>query len=120
MSSKMILGGDLNYSIGVSEIWEVKARADILSNFFIRQMEDAVLVDIVPTILLPTWTNRRVGCENICKRLDRFLLSTDFLDCDLHFWQWVGCGGDSDHNPVFMQILNKDTRPRSPFKSNAN
>ena len=59
-------------------------------------------------------------CENICKRLDRFLLSTDFLDCDLHFRQWVGRGGDSDHNPVFMQILNKDARPRSPFKFNAN
>ena len=120
MSSKLILGGDLNYYVGLSEIWGVKARVDNLSDFFIRKMEVAGLVDIVPTILLPTWTNRRVGRENICKGLYRLLLSTDFMDCDLHFQQWVGCGGESDHNPVFMQILNKDVRPRSPFKFNAN
>ena len=82
-------------------------------------MEDAGLVDIAPTILLPTWNNQRVGCDNICKRLDRFLLSFDFLDCDFHFRQWIGFGGDSDRNPMFMQVLNKDSRPRSPFKFNA-
>ena len=77
-------------------------------------------MDLVLSVILPTWSNRRVGCENICKRLDRLLVSTDFLDCDLHFRQWVGCGGDSDRQPVFLQLLNKDVRPHSPFKFNAN
>ena len=65
-------------------------------------------------------TNHRVGCENIFKRLDSMLISTDFLDYDLHFQQWVGCDGDSDHQPVFFQLLNKDVRPHRPFKFNAN
>ena len=39
MSSKLILGGDLNYSVGLYEIWGDKARVDNLSDFFIRQME---------------------------------------------------------------------------------
>ena len=36
MSSKLIFGGDLNYSVGLSEIWGDKARVDNLSDFFIR------------------------------------------------------------------------------------
>ena len=31
---KLILGGDLNYSLGLSEIWVARARLDILSDFF--------------------------------------------------------------------------------------
>ena len=55
------------------------------------------LVDIVPTLILPTWSNHKVGCENICKSLERFLISVDFIDYDLHFHEWVGYGGNSDH-----------------------
>ena len=36
LSSKLILGGDLNYSVGLSEIWGDKARFDNLSDFFIK------------------------------------------------------------------------------------
>ena len=118
-SSKLILGGDLNYSIGFFEIWGVRARVDILLDFFIRQMDGFGLLDIAQSVLLPTWSNHRVGCQNICKRLDRFLLSSDFLDYDLHLRQWIGSGGDSDHNPVFMQVMSNDIRLGSPFKFNA-
>ena len=37
----------------------------------------------------------------------------------MHFRQWIGSGGDLDHNSVFMQLLSKDSRPHSPFKFNA-
>lgn len=77
------------------------------------------LVDIAPAVLLPTWSNRRVGCDNICKRLDRLLVSADLLDLDFYFRQWVECGGDSDHHPVFLHISNGENKPRSPFKFNS-
>ena len=82
-------------------------------------MENFGLVDIDPTVMLPTWSNRRVGEDSICKRLDRFLVSANLLDHDFFFRQWVGCGGDSDHQPVFLQILNRGIQLRSPFKFNA-
>ena len=41
------------------------------------------------------------------------------MDYDLHFRQWIGCGGDSDHHPVYFQILNSDIKARSPFNFNA-
>ena len=32
----------------------------------------------------------------------------------------MGCGGILDHQPIFLQVANNDTKPRSPFKFNAN
>ena len=104
---KLILGGDLNFSMGLSEIWGTRALMDSLSNFFTKSLETFGLVDIIPSVMLPTWTNRRVGAESICKILDRFLVSADLFDLDFFYRQWVGSGGDSDHQPVFLQILNK-------------
>ena len=91
---------------------------DPLSDFFTESLENYGLVDIIPSVMLHTWTNRRVGTENISKRLDRFLLSTDMLDFDYFYSQWVGSGGDFDHQPVFLQILNRGIKLKSPFKFN--
>ena len=65
--SKIIVGGDLNFSIGLSEIWGDRARSDCLFDFFSKILDYHGLVDIEPSVVLPTWNNRRVGCENICK-----------------------------------------------------
>ena len=115
---KSILGGDLNFSMGLFEIWGFRARLDSLSDFFTKILETYGLVDIIPTVMIPTWTNRRTGNENICKRLDRFLLSADMLDYEYFYRQWVGSGGDYDHQPVFLQILNRGFQLKSPFKFN--
>ena len=60
-------------------------QVDPLSDFFTLKMDAFGLVDIALVVLLPTWSNRRVGCDNIFKRLDRLLVSADLLDLDLHF-----------------------------------
>ena len=91
--ARMIFGGDLNFSLGCSEIWGEKAHVDSLSDFFSENLDAFGLVDVIPHVLAPTWSNRRVGNENICKRLDRLLVSADFLDLDLHLRQWVGHWG---------------------------
>ena len=82
---KLILGGDLNFSMGLSEIWGTRERLDSLSDFFIKYLETFGLVDIVPFVMLPTWTNRRVGAESICKILDRFPILADLLDLDYFY-----------------------------------
>ena len=50
--------------------------------------------------------------------MDRLLISVDLLEFDLCFHQWVGCGGESDHQPIFLQILGHDKILHSPFKFN--
>ena len=116
--AKLVLGGDLNFSLGLSKIQGCRAIIDCLSNYFSKKMDDYGLVDIVLSVLLPTWSNRRVEIHNICKRLDRLMVSVDLLDFELYFLQWVGWG-ESDHQPVVLQILNQDKNAHSPFKFTA-
>ena len=75
-------------------------------------------MDVAPSVMMPTWNNRRVGDGNIFKRLDRFLLSSDMLDIEFFYGQWVGSGGESDHHPVFFQISNRGAQLKTPFKFN--
>jgi hypothetical protein len=32
--------------------------------------------------------------------------------------KWIGCGGESDHSPIFFEILGGPGKPPSPFKFN--
>ena len=41
------------------------------------------------------------------------------MDSDLHFKQLIWCGGDFDHQRVYLQILNIYFKAHSPFKFNA-
>ena len=100
--SKIILGGDLNFSLGLSEIWGDRARSDGLSDFFTKLLDDHGLMDIVPSLISPTWTNRRVGSENICKRLDRMLISEDLLEFGFCLHQWCNVPG---FDPVCMMYI---------------
>ena len=52
--SNLILGGDLNFSVGFYEIPGAKSRVDTLSDFFTRQMDGLGLVDTSPSVILPT------------------------------------------------------------------
>ena len=92
--TKIIFGGDLNFSMGISEIWGERAKIDCLSYFFSKLLDDHGLVDIFPNVTLPTWNNRRVGSENVKKRVDRLMISIDLLEYELCFRQWVRCGGE--------------------------
>ena len=51
--------------------------------------------------------------------MDRLLLSIDFLDSDFILKQWIGCGGDFDHEPVYLQISSSTPKAHCPFKFNA-
>ena len=100
--SKIILGGDLNLFLGLTEIWGDKARRDCLYDFFGKLLDDHGFVDIMPSVILPNWNNRSVGNENIRKHLDRLLISVDLLQFDLCFHQWVGCGEDLRSSTCFF------------------
>ena len=41
----LVFGGDLNFSLGLSKIWGVKARVDALTDFFINILEGIGIVD---------------------------------------------------------------------------
>ena len=54
MSPFLVFGGDLNFPLGLSEIWGVKARVDVLTNFFHNLLDSLGFVDINPLVSIPT------------------------------------------------------------------
>eukprot|EP00253_Pinus_taeda_P010674 PITA_10674 len=118
-SSLMIVGGDLNFSLGRVEAWGPSAREDPLSDFFHKALLDKNLIDPSPIKLKPTWRNRRSGEDQIAKRLDRFLLSEGLISKIPLFRQWVEEVGNSDHFPIFLELSFPPPKPLAPFKFNS-
>ena len=56
----IILGDDLNFTLGASNIWGPKDSLDSLSNYFIQNFEENDLVDIEPAKLNPSWRNNEL------------------------------------------------------------
>eukprot|EP00253_Pinus_taeda_P016357 PITA_16357 len=119
-SSLLIVGGDLNFSIGRAEAWGPSAREDPLSNFFLNLLLDINLIDPSPINLKPTWRNRRAREAQVAKILDRFLLSEDLISKVPILTQWVDEIGNSDHFPIFLDLSSPTpTKPPAPFKFNS-
>ena len=114
----VIIGGDLNFSLGQGEVWEPFAHPDILSNYFSQKLIERNWLDNEPVKLKPTWHNTRCGDGRVAKRLDHFLISELMLDQQHYMRQWVGCGGCSDHLPIFLKYRNGPVRSPSPLKFN--
>jgi hypothetical protein len=115
----LILGGDLNFSIGAVESWGHRSQVDSLSDFFVHKLEEVGLIDVAPIKISPTWRNKRLGEDYIAKRLDRFFISNSLVEEPLLFRQWTGSGGESDHFPIFLEIAGASRKPTSPFKFNS-
>eukprot|EP00253_Pinus_taeda_P003005 PITA_03005 len=102
---QLIIGGDLNFSIGYGESWGSLAQIDPSSNFFRDILELHHLADIPMKKLMPTWRNRRMGEAALARRLDRFLIKIPLLQKLSRYKQWVGAGGKYDHSPIYLEIL---------------
>lgn len=115
---RVIIGGDLNFSLGFRESWGSDAQFDPITDYMTNLLEQTNFMDIPMQRLLPTWRNRRVGDVALARRLDRFLMKGT-LQQRLHlFRQWVGSGGLSDHTPIYLEIQGPFKKPKAPFKFN--
>lgn len=70
----IIIGGDLNFSLGFSESWGSSAQIDPITEFMRRLLEQYDLIEIPQRKPHPTWRNRRIGSATLARRLDRFLM----------------------------------------------
>jgi hypothetical protein len=57
----LILGGDLNFSLGEAEVWGPSACPDQLTTRITHLFSTNGLLDITPRKLNPTWRNMRTG-----------------------------------------------------------
>lgn len=79
-SDNIILGGDLNFSLGYLESWGHHPQADPLAGFFKQLLNLQKLIYVPSTKLAPTWRNKRSGEDSIASSLDRFLIKEQFLE----------------------------------------
>jgi len=114
----LIIGGDLNFSLGYGESWGASAQIDPLTAFMTDLLDRHDLSDVPMIKPLPTWRNRRIGDAALARRLDRFLMKGTLLQRLHHFRQWVGNGGISDHHPIYLEINGQNKKPKAPFKFN--
>lgn len=91
---------------------------DELTDCFRQALARVGVLDIPTPKLLPTWRNRRAGDRYIAKRLDIFLVEDHLVELMEKIRQWVENCGDSDHNPILLEIANRGEKPPSPFKFN--
>eukprot|EP00253_Pinus_taeda_P031439 PITA_31439 len=91
-AENLILGGDLNFSLGFRESWGSTAQADSITDFMRSLLEQHDLIDIPMHHPLPTWRNRRIGPAALARRLDRFLMKGSLVRHLHHYKQWVGAG----------------------------
>ena len=79
----VILGGDLNLTLTMGEVWGENAKQDALSSLFLDFFEKMKLVDVAPLKTEPTWRNKRGGAQAISKRLDHFMVEETLLNGNL-------------------------------------
>eukprot|EP00253_Pinus_taeda_P030204 PITA_30204 len=118
-ADNILLGGDLNFSLGFCESWGHHAQIDPLSDTLTSLLEDHNWIDIPSARLQYTWTNNRNGEQSLARRLDRFLVKEPLYNVLARSRQWVGSGGISDHRPIFFEAENTSQKIKSPFKFNA-
>lgn len=77
------MGGDLNFMISLSKNWGFVTNLDPLADYFVDSINSVGLVGVLPSNILHTWSNNRVGDAYIIKKMDRFLISENFLDMNI-------------------------------------
>jgi hypothetical protein len=112
----VILGGDFNAIIEEEEkLGGIQPNKKCMEDFKSFILENN-LFDYKPSNVKITWTNRRKNLFQIAKRLDRFLLSADWLSSSIEFSSSILGLPSSDHFPILFHLL-EDKAPRKiPFK----
>ena len=118
-AENIILGGDLNFSIGFSESWGHLAQIDPLSDFFGQLLEDHHWIDLPSAKIQYTWKNNISGDQSLARRLDRFIIKEGLCNQHPRSRQWVGSGGISDHMPTYLEMGARHQTQKAPFKFNA-
>jgi exonuclease III len=71
-NDRLILGGDLNFSLGEAESWGPSSHPDNQAGFFIHLLASNGLIDIAPVKLLPTWQEYEGRGGSYCKKVGSF------------------------------------------------
>eukprot|EP00253_Pinus_taeda_P032708 PITA_32708 len=101
----MILGGDLNFSLGFMESWGHMAQINLLSEVFVQMLKDYHWTDFPSAKIQHSWKNNRTGSQRLARKLDRFFIKEAFHARHSRSRQWVGNGEEADPTKGFVSNL---------------
>ena len=76
----LIVVGDFNFMMSNQGIWGDVKSEDSLTYFFTAKFEEMKLVDVVPNVMIPTWSNGRCRGVGLAKWLDEFFLAKNLCE----------------------------------------
>ncbi|GLJ39721.1 hypothetical protein SUGI_0811990 [Cryptomeria japonica] len=99
-----VVAGDFNAILfGIEKSGGIQ-RTGTSQKDFLDFVEKNHLLDIVLKNGIFTWTNRRVGFTNIVERLDRFLVTGEWLGQNLALESLILSLIRSDHYPICLEV----------------
>lgn len=114
--SNLLIAGDTNVVLNSNEIWGRGKLNNSLADFINSEMLKRNMIDIIPVVMKPTWSNGRVGDAYIAKRLDRVFIHFCLIDKIGMPRLSVENILISDHNPILISWQAKLFRRGYPFK----
>ncbi|XP_024626586.1 uncharacterized protein [Medicago truncatula] len=108
--------GDFNAVLGGHEKRGRRPPPSLSCSDFL-QWSNANLLSHLPSFgSFFTWSNGRLGLENVALRLDRAICNVDWLNA----WQRTSCSSlvrhHSDHHPLLISVDGHGVRNAAPFK----
>ena len=91
-------GGDLNFSLGATKVWDSRERVDPQPKYFFHKLVTSGSVDIKTTKVKSYWRNMTIGEDRNSN------VSNSVMDLSLQLRQWVAEGGESYHFPIFLEV----------------
>jgi len=117
-NSNIILGGDFNLILHANE----KRGGSLIPDPFRNQMENIMhvgdLIDVSPKNRKYTWSNHRLGSNNIMERLDWFLVNISLLSTFSTVNSSILPFSASDHYPITLALDTYYPLGPLPFKYN--
>lgn len=115
----MILGGDLNLTTSIREVWGENLKSDPLDVYFFPFFDSLNLMDKCPSKLSPMWRNMCNVESPISKRLEKFFLFKSFFSNGFLIKSWVKSGGLSNHCLIVICLEMQENLMSPQFKFNA-
>jgi exonuclease III len=114
----VIVGGDFNTHLNQGEKKGGNRVRDPFSEKLLDLISNWDLQDIKPLKGRYTWNNRRSGLSHIASRLDRFLISNDFLLSSFDIESCIIPSALSDHKPISLSFSIPQNLGPIPFHFN--
>eukprot|EP00253_Pinus_taeda_P010491 PITA_10491 len=118
-NTNLIVAGGFNLVLHANEKRGDNFTSDPFKSRLEAILQDHDLVDIRPKNRRYTWSNRRIGTGNIMERLDRFLVSIDYLSTFSIGYSSILNVSASDHYPITLNLQNHYPLGPIPFKYSA-